>query len=444
MLKERIVCKTNEEFWKVIEPYWDYEKNEKHWSEYTKGAHKKVWIKCLETDYHESYEISCSHFSEGKRCPCCVGQKVHPRDSFAQYNIDNINKDFLEKYWDWDKNNELGNNPWNITVMSTKDVFIFCQDNSYHDSYKIEPRHFSKGCRCPFCAGKQVHPKDSLAQWSIDNLGEDFLDKYWSDKNTLNPWKISLGSDKKIWIKCQNKDYHEDYIVAWWNFKNGTRCPCCSHNVFNEGDSLGSLLKEINLSYIYSDKNKKSAHDVSPSSTEICWFKCPDGKHDDFERSTNGSKHRDFRCPICSTESKIGEGNCRWNGGVSTLSQYLRSNILQWKKDSIKESYYKCILSGSRFNVVHHLYGFDKIIQETLSITNLPIYTEMNMYTEIESALLVDTCTKLHAKYGLGVCLSNEVHDRFHLEYGYGKNTPEQFEEFKQNYKQQLNNNLVS
>ena len=41
------------------------------------------------------------------------------------------------------------------------------------------------------------------------------------------------------------------------------------------------------------------------------------------------------------------------------------------------------------------------------------------------------------SKYGLGICLTNEIHKMFHFEYGYGDNTPEQFKECckKHNFK---------
>jgi hypothetical protein len=56
-------------------------------------------------------------------------------------------------------------------------------------------------------------------------------------------------------------------------------------------------------------------------------------------------------------------------------------------------------------------------------------------YSEEERILIYDMLNKLHIKYGLGVCLSKLVHKVFHDSYGYYNNTPEQFEEFKQRYK---------
>ena len=36
----------------------------------------------------------------------------------------------------------------------------------------------------------------------------------------------------------------------------------------------------------------------------MCWWNCPDGKHEPFKRSCNQSYHLDFRCPECVKERK--------------------------------------------------------------------------------------------------------------------------------------------
>lgn len=46
---------------------------------------------------------------------------------------------------------------------------------------------------------------------------------------------------------------------------------------------------------------------------------------------------------------------------------------------------------------------------------------------------LKEKCLKLHYKYGLGVCLTEELHKEFHNIYGKRNNTLEQYMEFKKN-----------
>jgi hypothetical protein len=89
---------------------------------------------------------------------------------------------------------------------------------------------FTKGNRCPYCIyfhGK-VHPKDSLGQYIIDNYGQDFLDKIWSDKNIKTSFEYAPNSGKEVWWKCMDEK-HEDYKREI----NGSniikfRCPICT------------------------------------------------------------------------------------------------------------------------------------------------------------------------------------------------------------------------
>ena len=82
-----------------------------------------------------------------------------------------------------------------------------------------------------FCITEITHPKDSFAQYHIDNTDEDFIEKYWSDKNTIDPFSIAPNSNKfKVWIKCQNFCKHDDYRVRISSFTQGSRCPICKES----------------------------------------------------------------------------------------------------------------------------------------------------------------------------------------------------------------------
>lgn len=146
---------------------------------------------------------------------------------------------------------------------------------------------------------------NSFAQWGIDNLGQDFLEKYWDyDKNNklgLDPWKISKGSCKKVYIFCQEHDYHGSYFVVCDQFvNNGYRCYYCSNKKIHKYDSLGWLYPQVFK--IWSDKNKKSPFEYAPKSSQKVWWKCPDGKHKDYKRIISVSNVCEFRCPECIQE----------------------------------------------------------------------------------------------------------------------------------------------
>jgi hypothetical protein len=132
-----------------------------------------------------------------------------------------------------------------------------------------------------------------------------------------------------------------------------------------------------------------------------------------------------------------GEDNPCWKGGITQIKDHLRSNINQWKLDSMKQCNYKCEITGKSFDEIHHLYPFNKIIDETFEITKIERKQEIKDYTQKELKQLEETCLQLHYKYPLGVCLTKEIHVLFHSIYGRKDCMPKDYYEFKEKY---LNN----
>mgnify|MGYP004570286465 CR=1 FL=1 len=274
-----------------LNKYWDWEKNTVNPYHIYKSSNKtKVWIKCTKTDYHESNLISPANFVRGDRCPYCSTRrgKVHPKDSFAQWGIDNIDKDFLTKYWS-NKNDELGINPWKLTPHSTNKIYIYCQEKDYHNDdggYLTTCDRFYQGNRCPYCVNQKIHPKDSFGQWLIDEFGNDAIEKYWSPKNTLDPFTIAPKiNNKKVWILCQEKDYHNDnkgYPISPLNFYKGARCPYCVNQKIHPKDSFGALYPS--KAKHWSEKNDKSPFEVAPKTDAKYKFICQECG-EEFDRS---------------------------------------------------------------------------------------------------------------------------------------------------------------
>ena len=154
------------------------------------------------------------------------------------------------------------------------------------------------GLDCKYC--------NSIAQYGIDNIDEDFLKKYWDyDKNIdTNPWEISRTSQTFIWIKCQEKNYHESYRIQCHNFARGKRCSYCFGNKVHPLDSLGKFLEDKNLLHLWSDKNIKTPYEYKPNADVLVWWKCADGKHEDYRRGICNSNTYGFRCPECVQERK--------------------------------------------------------------------------------------------------------------------------------------------
>lgn len=319
--------------------------------------------------------------------------------------------------------------------------------NNYRECVHEDETYYCHNCAVKLFVGakrsknKLKNGENSFAQYLINLYGENALNLYWDyDKNiNINPWEINKSCNKpQIFIKCQKKDYHESYVTTCNNFSNSQRCSYCAtfHGKVHPLDSLGKLLEDKGLLKLWSNKNKKSPYEYTPMSSQKVWWKCPDGKHEDYHRNIDDSNACNFKCPKCDNLRKKGKTSPSWKGGITPLQNYLRTIISSWKIDSFKAYNNTCCITGkkSKENLIHHKYGFHKIVKETMEILNLPIYQEISEYTKEELKLIEDKCLELHYEYGLGVCICKDIHNQFHKIYGRKNNTPEQWNEFEKIY----------
>lgn len=139
-------------------------------------------------------------------------------------------------------------------------------------------------------------------------------------------------------------------------------------------------------------------------------------------------------CKQCRYD-KISNENCHmWKGGTSPLHTYLRGKIREWKQQTMERYNYKCGLTGLPFDDIHHIYGFNEIVNELLDTTNIPRHDEISKYTDIELKMLEEQCVDLHNKYGLGICLVKDLHKLYHAKNMGNKDTQKEFNDFKNNY----------
>lgn len=284
-------CKENNRL-DIIER-WDYDLNVKKPTELNHGQNIYVYLKCPR-GLHKSKRFLLSNLSSKNKinskfdCDEC--------NSIGQYLLDRYGKNGIKKYWS-SKNNI---DPFLIPKGTRKKFYMRCQDTDYHPDYLITMNNFLTGARCPYCARKILHFRDSFGYWCATNI-ENFMEDYWSDKNTDDPFTLAINSKKKIWIKCNNTNYHEDYQTSCFNFYKGKRCPYCSSKKIHYKDSLGYRYP-ISLKYWDWENNKKSPYEIAMKSNKKVNFTCP--KHGHFFISPCDFVESIYHCPKCALENK--------------------------------------------------------------------------------------------------------------------------------------------
>ena len=189
-----------------------------------------------------------------------------------------------------------------------KDTYIRVKCPYCSEEYDVRLQHFKNGSKCPNCCNFY---ENSFAYHIEIELNEK-LDKYWSDKNTLNPYHITKYTHDKIWIKCTEKDYHDDYITTPAKFVGrGDRCPFCSHKngKTHKLDSFGALYPD--KAKYWCESNKKSPYEVTPHSHRKYKFIC-EKCGEEFERTLNNLNQNDngvvcLKCNSSQLEYKTRE-----------------------------------------------------------------------------------------------------------------------------------------
>ena len=304
----------------------------------------------------------------------------------------------------------------NYTSTGEKSSFI-CKDGHIWEARTYGVIANKTGC--PTCKSVKM---GEIFRKSLDEIifymfkeGYTFIEGVYKD------------SDSILKILCPNGHKFE---TNWSYFQTGRRCPVC------KGIENGNRCRLSEEDY---KKRMDNLHLINYTILEdFKGYYTKSSSVCKFGHTTIRNLYQWEHQPHCSECRKIemftgqkGELSPLWKGGKNSILFFLRKKNIQWKKDSMENCSYKCVMSGEQFRDIHHLYGFNKIIFEVFEELNIRFRPLVCDYSQEELDLLINKTVEIHRRYPLGVCLSRESHRRFHKVYGRYNNTPEQWEEFK-------------
>ena len=296
---------------------WDFSENTVDIYTVSKGSAQKAWFKYP----YYSYFYPLSYIVRNGRDD---GPDKKYYNSLGYYIINKYGPDAIERYW----SNKNDKSPFEYDRGSSLYVWFKCVKKDYHDDYQTHCYSFTgdQETRCPMCASKIIHPRDSFAQFNIDKYGDDWVEKYYCDDNTLDPYKLSAKDNKhKVHIQCMDVDYH-DFWITPNNYDRGDHvCHYC--NIKGTGgkvhplDSLGALCPEI-LS-VWSEANTYSPYEISPNSHKSFLLKCENNIHSDYKKKAcDYFKHRTCSCPQCSGKSSYEKLVSKYLESLSYMINY--------------------------------------------------------------------------------------------------------------------------
>tara|TARA_A100001015_G_scaffold240552_1_gene274339 strand:+ start:124 stop:708 length:585 start_codon:yes stop_codon:yes gene_type:complete len=163
---------------------------------------------------------------------------------------------------------------YSVTPFARKKAWWCCSECSFE--WEAQISKVGKGSGCPKCARNKVAKGNSF--------GEKFPDKieYWSEDNTLAPYKVSFKSSKKVIWQCKNQHKWEAVVAS---VASGTGCPVCSGLKVVSETSFKAKFPE-RAQYWHKSKNDEiSPESIAAGSDKKFWFTCASGH--DFEISPN-------------------------------------------------------------------------------------------------------------------------------------------------------------
>lgn len=185
-------------------------------------------------------------------------------------------------------------------------------DIQFEDGVIVYNREYAN-----FKNGRIKHPiryEESFAYHIEVELGLN-LDDIWNweknNENEINPYELYKNSRKKVWLYCQEKDYHNDYDgyeISCSNFVNGRRCPyCCNfHGKIHWKDSLAYKYPQIAEMIAIPENNLtfEDCYNITCNNNKRYYFKCSECKNISTNKYslnhiTRNNKNN-FSCKYCS------------------------------------------------------------------------------------------------------------------------------------------------
>lgn len=304
-------------------------------------------------------------------------------------------------------------------------VNYICKKHKEKGVMKILVNSFNNGSGCKYCGIEKMINKNKKSYEEVKEL--------FKSKNLILLTDNYESANQLLEFICGN---HKDKGVQKIRYRavaDGQGCKYCgyeriSNKMKHNYDFVKSEFEKRN--YILLDKEYRGTKNKLK-------YICKKHPNEIQEIEFRALYNQNQGCKFCALEKVSGENSVHWKGGISSLSAYLRTFLNDWKMESFKKCDYKCVITGKKSNgdfEVHHLLSVDLIIQKILSEINMELKPKISDYSKDELEILKNLFIKENNKLH-GVVLDPKIHRLYHKIYGYGKNTPEQFEEFKERYK---------
>lgn len=263
---------------------WDYEKNDIDPKEIDYDSTKKVFWKCKKCDFNFELSVNARTNFYNSGCPLCANKIVVK----GVNDLETLYPEITKK-WDYTKNGDK--KPYMYSPESIEKFCFICKKgHSFNTSINKLVKNIDY---CPTCAKKKI----------IKGINDIFtlypkLKKEWdNDKNTLDPYKLSPKSRKKVWLICHNGHSYETTIPN--RLSHYRVCPYCLNLKPIVGKTDLATLRPDLISE-YDTNNKIKLEELMINSTNRVNWVCK-YCNNTYKMSVS-AKVKGKKCPICKNK----------------------------------------------------------------------------------------------------------------------------------------------
>jgi hypothetical protein len=221
-------------------------------------------------------------------CPQCNSNKTTKENNLLTVNPGIANQ------WHPTKNGYL--TPDQVNQRSRKKVWWEC-DKGHEWQDKIIARKY--GNDCPYCYGIEA-----MEKYNISAVNPFVASQWHPTKNgELTPDKVTPGSGKKVWWKCE---FDHEWKTSITSRIRGSNCPYCQGTCASEEHNLQVVNPGLVKQWHPTKNGKLKPARVTPGTDRKVWWLCENGH--EWQASIN-NRNNGYGCPYCSGQKASKEYN---------------------------------------------------------------------------------------------------------------------------------------
>ena len=194
--------------------------------------------------------------------------------------------------WNWEKNDDIGLSPHNLTYGSNKNAWWQCGKGHEWQANVNDRSTRKRGC--PYCAGQKVIPGQNDLKTTNPALAKEWN---YERNEGLTPENVFPNSNKSVWWKC-TFGHEWRALISHRNKNRG--CPVCSGKKILPGyNDLATTHPKLIHEWDYEKNLNITPDEIGRGSEKKVWWMCNRGHS---WSAAVYSRASGVGCPHCAKE----------------------------------------------------------------------------------------------------------------------------------------------